>query len=99
MEKTRKRTPAFKIEVSGDSSVKENILGKLHQIRDSLRISDPGTTTATVLENVFDFWIKEHTHKEQEAMVNTYVPVAEKRENQRMFICAEDSLAKLMQVC
>ncbi|CAC5424311.1 unnamed protein product [Mytilus coruscus] len=105
--KKRKRTPSFRMEFSGSDEKKAEILGKILEIRNILtqRLNKP-TGNLQVLETLLEMWSSQevgNASDEQSIHVpdpipSTYVKARKKDVNQKIFMCAEDSLKRYKEV-
>ena len=98
----RKRSESFKLEIPGDSFVKQVLMGKIHKVRDILvKKLDSKVNHADILNAALDYWLNHHDlkHARTQQNISTYVPVHADRSNQPFYVCAEDSLKKLVEIC
>ena len=104
--KVRKRTPSFRIEFSGSEEKKCEIFEKLQKVRNTLTQKENKLYgNVQVLEHLFDLFFQQHTDLENsvdnavENQVNmtTYVKATKTNVNQKIFMCAEKSLRKIVE--
>jgi hypothetical protein len=101
----RKRTPRYTIEISCDEDFKKSLLDKLHNVRDILtqRLQQKATTAET-LDTVLDFWLQKnnenaHGHSTcRSEGISSFVPATQDTADQPFYICAQESLQKLVQI-
>jgi hypothetical protein len=104
MDTSKKRPPSFKISVPGDDAQKDIIFSLLHRAKDILvRQMNRPVNNADILEAIFKTFLDKYSqekHKENEDTLdfNTFLQVEEKDCNQKIFLTAESSLKKLVNV-
>lgn len=103
--KKRKRNPNFRIEFAGNDDEKHSVLENLQKIRSELttRYNKP-VGNLQVIEHLFKLWFDkaadgQESVQEKLPAPSTYVKVHSKRDtNQKVFLCAEQSLQRLIEV-
>ena len=103
--KKRKRNPNFRIEFAGDNDEKNSVLENLQKIRSELtnRYNQP-VGNLQVIEHLFKLWFEkraddEENEQERPPAPSTYVKVQFKKDaKQKVFLCAEQSLQRLVEV-
>lgn len=104
--KKRKRNPNFRIEFAGDDGQKRNVLESFQRIRSELSSKlDKPVGNLQVIETLFQLWSNktkesenELAEKEKPSVPSTYIKVQKKDVNQRIFLCAEESIKRLVEV-
>lgn len=103
--KKRKRNPNFRIEFAGNDDEKHSVLENLQKIRSELttRYNKP-VGNLQVIEHLFKLWFDkaadgQESVQEKLPAPSTYVKVHSKKDaNQKVFLCAEQSLQRLIEV-
>lgn len=104
--KKRKRNPNFRIEFAGDDEQKRNVLESFQEIRSELssKLNKP-VGNFQVIETLFKLWSNkanecdnELAEKEKPSVPSTYIKVQKKDVNQRIFLCAEEYIKRLVEV-
>lgn len=102
--KKRKRTPCFRIEFSGNEEKRDEILDKIQQVKNKLTTKfDKPVGNLQVLETVFENWFDQQGDHEEgrpdpSTIPSTYVKVKKQKVNQHIFLCAEDSMKRCIEV-
>ena len=99
--KVRKRTQSFRIEISGNDDKKHDILEKLASVRSELtRKHNKPMGNLQVIEALFGKWFGDTDNRNTDVPVcpSTYVRAKKTDCNQSVFLIAEDSFHRLLEV-
>ena len=103
--KKTKRNPNFCIEFAGDNDEKHSVLENLQKIRSELNhMYNQPVGNFQVIEHLFKLWFEkraddEENEQERPPAPSTYVKVQFKKDaKQKVFLCAEQSLQRLVEV-
>ncbi|KAJ8314865.1 hypothetical protein KUTeg_007015 [Tegillarca granosa] len=95
------RPPSFKLEIPADETNKQIIMDKMHKVRDRLvRLSNRPVNNREILETVLDKWIEANCQENQarHSIGGSYLKVKKQDVNQKLFITAQKSLMKLVDI-
>ena len=94
----RVRAPSFKLEVPGDSTVKEGIMKKITSVRDALMksLSQPQVTHAQILDTVLSYWLESQATTPRGPSVSTHQEISEHQSTEDIFLTTQSSLDKLI---
>ena len=101
---TAKKPPNFKIEFPGSDEVKQRVKSKMNDIREKMtRSLGKPVNNTLILEVCLDEWIKQHRKparptQKSEIGHSTFVGVTKDNTEQKLFITAETSLQKCIEV-
>ncbi|KAJ8297993.1 hypothetical protein KUTeg_024524 [Tegillarca granosa] len=95
------RPPSFKLEIPADETNKQIIMDKMHKVRDRLvQLSNRPVNNREILETVLDKWIEANCQENQarHSIGGSYLKVKKQDVNQKLFITAQKSLMKLVDI-
>ena len=92
------RSPSFKIEIPGDESQKEILLGKWKSVKSRVKGNN-----ANVMEVLLDFWLTNNSDeisvdncKKDPKLAPSFVSCQRKNMFQEIFVCSKDSISALV---
>lgn len=95
---TRKRAPSFKLEIPGDTSVKETIRDKMNCVRDKISNScnmQTSVTHADILNTVLDYWL-DNQNGNRVPHVSQAQDTKKSDTEEELFITAKTSIKELI---
>jgi hypothetical protein len=101
--KKRKRSARFTIESTGDDNAKKLLFEKVTRVRDILtQRLQKHTSNGEVFDAVLDFWLKNNDKDSNKGCVPervcSYVAATQDKTDQPLYVCAKQSLEKLVQI-
>ncbi|OWF47311.1 hypothetical protein KP79_PYT23454 [Mizuhopecten yessoensis] len=101
MEKARKKTPNFRIQIPGDENAKRNILDGLQKVRDILcrNLRHP-VNNCDIMESLLHNYLHDKEKEKDNTIPNfcTFKQTEKKDVDQKIFLTAESSVTRLCEV-
>ena len=102
---SKKRTPFFRLEITGDNEFKREIQEKFQKVKEYLTpMQTKPANNATVLKTILDYWINNNINSGSGShgptqFPSSYLQVQRGDVDQKLFITAETSLKNFGKIC